>query len=171
MQSSACWPTGWSDCWRPPDPPRYGVTDGSIAAPGVIGEIIGLSGNVAYPANAVGFAALTTMGILTAGDWSMQAWMVTTSPIDAFILDNVPTTNLTLTAAQQNALIPKGMGWMGVAMGVSSTGTVTTESAALGTIVSFYRGAKAIPLVLRTVIDSGSTAGVMELGFLARRMR
>lgn len=169
---SLCLPAmGWNGCWRPPDPPRYGVTDGSAAAPGVIGELIGLSGSVAFPANTVGFVTLTTMGTLTAGDWDIQAWMTTNTTIDAFILDNVPTTDLTLNQAQQNALIPKGMGWMGVAMGVGSTGTVTTEGAALSTIVSFYRGAKTIPVVLRTVIDSSSTAGVMALGFLARRMR
>jgi hypothetical protein len=155
-----------------------GVIDGSIAPPGAVGELIafgtgapGQAPDVAFPANTVASVALTTMGTLPAGDWNIQAWMVSSVPIDAIQLDNVPTTNLSLTAAQENALIPPGMGWMGVVMGVTSSGTVTTESPAISTLVSFYRGAGPVAIILRTIVDSDVAAGVLGLGFLARRMR
>lgn len=149
-----------------------GVTDGSIAPPGAVGEIVGFSGSASYSANAVASVTLTTMGTLPAGDWDIQAWVTFSTGIDAFQLDNVPTTTLGLPEDQQIALIPAGMSWIGVQLAVASTGTTeTTEQVNVGTIVGYYRGAGPVQVILRTVIDSGNAAGTAVIGFLARRMR
>lgn len=143
-----------------------GVTDGSVAPAGAVGELVAFSGSVAFPANNPVFVSLTNIGTLPAGDWNIWAWMGSTVAINGFTLDNVPTTDLSLDTDAQNALIPAGMGWMGTALEVS-----TGEDFNMPTMTSFYRGAGPVAIILRTILNTGSQAGEVVIGFLARRMR
>lgn len=147
-----------------------GVTDGSGAQPGDVGEIVAMAGSATYPANTVNHVTLTTMGTLPAGDWSMQAWVGFSAPIIAFALDNVPSGNFNLSGDQENQLIPPGMSWIGVAMSVAPPGTVV-EGAELPTITGYYRSAGPAQITLRTIISSATAGGTATLGFVARRMR
>lgn len=131
-----CPPTsGWAWCWCPPQQcppvppsplpppplsgPIIGVTDGSSAAPGQVGEYISSSTSIAYAAYPAVTTQVVSALVVQPGDWDLWATMSMStsfggalfnlSPIPAGISDdlaaiNAVTAAMTATAAEFNSL-------------------------------------------------------------------
>jgi hypothetical protein len=138
--------------------PMQGVTDGSDAAAGVIGEFMTGTSSMAYAASVLTTGNVSPL-VLSPGDWDIWASMSTTGPFGgaAFNLNPAP-------AGMSNIL----RAWVG------SYGATTFAD---GTVVGPYaRGSFTVPTLLPFSIQVDNTpgaepAGTATLVVSARRRR
>lgn len=135
--------------------PIVGVTDGTDAQPGMVGEWVMYTASVPFTATAQ--TQVVSMGSLSAGDW--DCW--------AYAIPNVFTTDVLIILNPQPAGFTGNM-WSKIASATILTGVsiVTPQVRALTSVPS---------LIAFTVItnDSGDgpSAGTLTLEFMARRRR
>jgi hypothetical protein len=135
--------------------PFTGVTDGSDAKAGQIGEYIIANGNLSYPASVTTHGSISPL-VLPPGDWNVGASLQTSTDTATgafFYLDPQPTGFSTTM-----------IGWYGAA-------TVSTEFAVVQGIPA--RASLTVPTLLPFAvgIGAGPNAGVATLTVQARRAR
>jgi hypothetical protein len=141
--------------------PMQGVTDGSDAKPGMIGEYVTGAGSLNYAANPAVTTGTVSPLVLSPGDWNITTWLYMTSPYGeaAFWLDPRPVGNSNLLR--------------GAVAGVTAISSVNT-SVVVG---QTGRGSYTVPTLLAfsvTIDQSTSaalTAGTASVVVEARRMR
>jgi hypothetical protein len=135
--------------------PMQGVTDGSDAKAGNIGEFIMFNSNFSFPATSQTQAI--SVGVLSPGDW------------DCHVNANTP-----------NAVTELGFALSPVPSGFSSNMTgglaLTSGADVLNVIGSMARASLTVPTLLPFTVSSnvtgtGGAAGTGTLTFTARRMR
>jgi hypothetical protein len=139
--------------------PMQGVTDGSDAKAGNIGEFIQLTATMAYAA-AVATTAVVSVGVIPPGDWDLWSYGTPTTAIGIghYYLSPAP------------AGISNGM--QAVA-GSAATGSVTEALL----VSQSARGSFTVPTLLafQAVVDQTITAGLpagqLAIGIGARRRR
>lgn len=133
--------------------PIQGVTDGSDAAPGMVGEWVSLTQTMSYPAG--GGTQVYSMGVLQPGDWDMQAFCNPETDVSTlqFYLNPIP-------AGVEGGNLP---GWFDGGGGDVQNVLVTSP---------ICRGNFSVPTLLpMTLVLSATAATQVELTINARRMR
>lgn len=130
--------------------PLIGVTNGSAAQPGQVGEFVEFVQNVSVPSGTTSNQTVT-MGVLQPGDW--DCWGSAYFPM--------ATTGLNLTQMTtvgfQNGVDAAFFG------GTGEVGTVATTT---------VQGLISVPtLIVMQVTIETTAAGTLSLGYFARRMR
>lgn len=141
--------------------PIIGVTDGSSAAPGEVGEFATGSGTMAYS----GTASANVIGsisplVLQPGDWDIGAYMTFTSPVGGayYILQPVPPGASNPMQAWGTDVGAAGFGIeYEVLVGASARGSFSVP-----TLLAFY---------VVVGIDANANSGTAELVVSARRRR
>jgi hypothetical protein len=142
--------------------PLQGITDGSNAKAGNIGEYITMVGTMAYAAYPAVTTGTISAGVLPPGDWNITSAMTASAQIGevSFYLSPEP-------AGMSNAML-------GVA-GITTYGAGSTQTLSL--IGQNARGNFTVPTLLPFAVavynNTGSTlvAGTVTLTVEARRMR
>lgn len=148
--------------------PIVGVTDGSDAGPGEVGEFVttdGFTNYAAYPAATVGNISLIVM---QPGDWDMWISAIFTTDVGgAFFQLPAP-----LPVGVSNSMV--GYTALAASVGSQAGGTGVEGVVVIG---QYARGSFAVPTLLAFVtrVDQSSNntlpAGTMQLHFEARRRR
>lgn len=141
--------------------PIVGVIDGSDAAPGMVGEFIAGSANVAYTAYPNTTTTTVSLMVVPPGDWDLWMQMGSSSVLGAF-------------EAYLNPL-PAGMNQsMQMSMYIGATGSTTVEGINL---YSVGRGSFSVPTLMPVAVDVWQTtdaslpAGTLYLAMYGRRRR
>jgi hypothetical protein len=141
--------------------PMKGVTDGSAAAPGNIGEYMTQSANMAYAANPAKTQQILSVAVIPPGDWNLTATLAVSTVIGEayFDLPTIPT-------GVENDMF--GLAVVNTAVSSDQTVRVNGQPA---------RGSFTVPTLLPfsvTVDQSTATgllAGMATMSVSARRMR
>jgi hypothetical protein len=142
--------------------PFQGVTDGSDAKAGIIGEYIVMRGSAPYAAYPTNTTASISVGVLPPGDWNVTATMVST----------------TLVGSADFHLAPQPTGMSNEMWGVANaftSGGVSEQNISLNAQAA--RGSFSVPTLLAFTIDIGQSAaaslpaGTATVQVEARRMR
>lgn len=130
-----------------------GVTDGSSAQPGQVGEVWDPgTQTVSFPANSVNVSTTTSMGVLPPGDWMFWAWAADPSvAVQAFGIINTPQ--------------PAGVSQieLGVSPGASGKFFLSTN-------LGYAHTSQPSLMLLQSWVDS-TAAGTIGLGMMGRRVR
>jgi hypothetical protein len=142
--------------------PMQGVTDGSDAKPGMIGEFVSLTGSMSYAANPAVTQQIVSVGVLSPGDWQITSWLGATTPVGLAEFSLSPT-----PAGVSNSML--GISWQ-VVSGVATSQDLTINS-------TQARGSFTVPTLLPFSITinqstaTGLLAGTAILTVQARRVR
>lgn len=165
ITEAAVVPGGWFGGWLGVSPYWWqsgggggggncGVTDGSDAAPGQVGEYLQLYADIPY--GTTGQQQVVTVGIITPGDWDVWAYAYFTTPMNdaMFTLDPVPPGFSNSMGAE---LAQPASEWFALlAPTVRANLTAPVQ-------LSFQTSTNSIA--------AGPAAGTMQLAVAARRMR
>lgn len=155
-------------CGCPPAAPLFGpimgVTDGSNAGPGQVGEFLGGQVGFSYAAYPSITNQTVSLTVIPPGDWDLWAWIwLSTATSGAFFgLDPAPTG------------ISNNMAGLNTFAGAGALDNLSEQILLLG---AQARGSFSVPTLLPFVViidQSGATglpAGTGELAFNARRRR
>lgn len=142
-------------------PPIKGVTDGSNAKPGEVGEFVTGSATMNYAAYPSDTTSLISTLVIAPGDWDIWAWVETSTPVGAAAFSLSP-----LPAGMSN-----NMGGGGVPASVSGTeewlvniGKAARGSFTVPTLLSFS-------VTVHQAINAALLAGSATLNVEARRRR
>lgn len=145
--------------------PPLGVTDGSNAPAGYVGEFYNnlTTGNVP---TTMGFTQTINAGVLQPGDWTVQAWMFTSALVSGltFLLNPIP------TGVTHNMAAVEGME-VSASQGGMFTGTIGSDPARANLVVPTLF---VFTLVTNNVGTTGAVApvaGTWQFGLQARRVR
>lgn len=131
--------------------PLLGVTNGSEAQPGQVGEFIKYEVTIAFPTGSA--SQPITMGVLPPGDWDVWSY----ANVDEGLTSIGWNTNPTPAGFADQLLAGLGItGTEWLAMVVSNTTQATTS---VPSLIAF------------TVLSTASTAGALGIVFCARRRR
>jgi hypothetical protein len=136
--------------------PMQGVTDGSNAAPGNIGEYIILKAGMSYAASPAVTQQIVSVGVLPPGDWDITCTMLPTTQIGGttFNLSPVP-------AGISNPMW--GSNWSSPAEDVIIIGQSARGSFTVPTLLAFNTTV--------SQVAAGLTAGTANFDIEARRAR
>lgn len=143
--------------------PILGVTDGSNAAPGEVGEFIQLTGQLAYAAYPTNTTGVISLGVIPPGDWDFD--------VSVYYSSFIGGTNFILSPGP--AGISNGMA--GISAELSFTTPGTFENVLV--IGQAARGSFAVPSLMAFGIQvnqgqaSGLAAGTATMYLEARRAR
>lgn len=133
-----------------------GVTDGSNAGPGQIGEFVSFSSAISY-AVATGQTFNISLGVLAPGDWDLRSSLQFSTPFDgvSYYLNPMP-------SGFSNAMF-------GELLDAGSAGLISQYAVVVGMAA---RGSVSVPTLMPfTVNVNSSAAGQATLTIEARRMR
>lgn len=135
--------------------PLIGVTNGSDAQPGQVGEFVEFAASVAY--SGASQTVTTSLGVLQPGDWDCAVYITSlSSPLSSFVYQLSP--------------VPVGFNWS------METGFVSESAGEIVNLTSVSRGSFAVPTLIAVVLQFNTlgvagAAGTMGLTFQARRAR
>lgn len=134
--------------------PIIGVTDGSDAQPGQVGEFVRM--NATFPCPATSFAQVQSLGVLQPGDWDCWMWV---NPVDYG------------TESMQIWLQPQPAGFDNEMY----TGQVLAQQEWDSLVTQHSRASLSVPTLIsvgmETNINGATNASNQNLAFCARRVR
>lgn len=145
--------------------PLLGVTDGSKAAPGIVGEVIVLTTQIPYAAYPAITEPVVTLGVITPGDWDMFASMEFAGGAagaigGASFALNGPSG----VSSDMNGIVIFGVTQGQAEAGATIIGQKGSASWAAATLIQFQ-------VVVNQSTDATLPAGTATFRFEARRMR
>lgn len=166
-----CPPSWWNCCppCPPPSPfpppplagPIVGVTDGSDAAPGQVGEYVTAQASRTYPASPSNTTSSVSVMVIQPGDWDIYAMLQATNYIDGLVF--TPAT----------PIVGLGPTLQGSMVSAADTAAAISE---YPIVTGMARGNFAVPTLMAMNVQvvmqtAGLVAGTAYLTMWARRMR
>jgi hypothetical protein len=139
--------------------PLQGVTDGSVAKPGMIGEVMSFTQKVPFT-TAIGQTQSLSVGVLSPGDWNCQGWLATDTEVTGalFYINPVPV-GFPVQAGYANVIL----GGPGIGNQLSLTAPVLAASISVPTLIAYT--------VVTNPVAVGANPGNVTVILTARRAR